>query len=86
MLGASRMLAEHALTEEQQHEQTRRECRLDHHQRRQQQRQDLQRPTEDRQPRAQQPAGAFQQPAYERHAQVLLGRRFLGVQRLQGDP
>jgi len=86
VLGAARVLAEHPLAEQQQHEQARRERRLHNHQRRQQQRHHLQRPAKDRQARAEHPAGAFEQPAHERHPQVLLGRRFAGVHRLQGDP
>jgi hypothetical protein len=86
MLGAPSMLAQHPLAQEQQHEQPGGERRLHDDQRREQQRQHLQRPTEDRQPRTQQPAGAFEQPPHECHTQVLLGRRLLGVQRLQGNP
>jgi hypothetical protein len=86
MLSSSGVLAEHPLAEEQQHEQPRRERRLHHDQRRQQQRHDLQRPAEDRQARAEQPAGASQQPPDERHAQVLLARRLPRVHRLQRDP
>jgi len=48
VLAAPGVLAEQAPAEVQQHEQARRERRLDHDQRRQQQRHDLQRPAEDR--------------------------------------
>ena len=56
VLVAPGVLAQHPLAQEHQHEQAGRERRLHHHQRRQQQRQHLQRPAEDRQPRAEQPA------------------------------
>jgi len=85
-LGASGVLAEHPLAQEQQHQQSRRERRLHDDQRRQQQRHDLQRPAENRQARAEHPAGAPEQPPHERHPQVLLPRRLPGVHRLQGDP
>ena len=86
MLAAPRVLAEDPPAEVQQHQQTGGERRLDDHQRRQQQRHDLQRPAEDRQARAHQPAGAFEQAPNQRQAQVLLVGRLLGVDRLQGDP
>jgi len=86
MLAAPRVLAEHPPGGVQQHEQPRGERRLDHHQGRQQQRHDLQRPAEDRQARAHQPARTLEQAADQRHAQVLVVRRLLGVHRLQRDP
>ncbi len=86
MLRAPGMLAEHLLAEEQQHEQSRCERRLNHHQWRQQQRDDLEGPAQDRKPGAEQPAGAFEQSAHECHAQVLLGRGLPGVECLQNDP
>jgi len=86
VLAAPGVLAEHPPAEVQQHEQTRRERRLHDHQRRQPQRQHLQRPAEDRQARAHQPAGALEQPSHQRQAQVLLVRRLLRIHRLQGDP
>ena len=80
------MLAEHALAEEQQHEQTGGERWLDHDQRRKQQGDHLQRPAEDRQPGADQPAAAPEQPLYERQAQMLIVGRLARIHRLQGDP
>ena len=87
VLVAPGVLAEHPLGEEQQHQQARRERRLHDHQRRQQQRDDLQRPAEDRQPRAEQPARAPEQVAHQRQrAGARSLRRLLGVHRLEGDP
>ncbi len=86
MLAASRMLAEHPLREEQQNQQAGGERRLDHHQRSQQQRDNLQRPAEDRQTGAGQPARAPEQVAHQRQAQVLVCGRLLGIHRLEGDP
>ncbi len=80
------VLAEHPLSQEQQHDQSGRERRLHHHQRSEQQREDLQRPAEDRQTRAEHPAPAPDQPPDQRQAQVLFRGRLLGVHRLQGDP
>jgi hypothetical protein len=80
------VLAEHALAEEEQNEQPRRERRLYDHEWRQQQRHDLQREAEDRERRAQQPARAPDQAPHEREAQLLLAGRLLGVKRLQDDP
>lgn len=80
------MLAEQALRDEHQHEQAERKRRLDHHQRSQQQGEDLQRPAEDRQPRAGEPAGAPGKAPDERHTQVLLLGRLTGIQRLERDP
>jgi len=57
-----RVLAQHPLSQEHQHEQARGQRGLDHDQRRQQQRDHLQRPAEDRQARAQHPAPAPDQP------------------------
>ena len=86
MLVAPGVLAENPLRREQQHHQPDRERGLDHDQRRQQQRDHLQRPAEDRQRRAQQPARPLQQAPQQRHAQVLAGGRALGVDRLVDDP
>ncbi len=86
VLDATRVLMQHALGKEHQYEQPRGERRLHDHERRQQQRDELQRPAEDRQARAEQPARAAQQAPREREAQVLAVRRFLRVQRLQRDP
>lgn len=80
------MLAEHALRDEHQHEQADGKRRLYDHERSQQQGEDLQRPAEDRQPCAGQPAGAPEQAPDERYAQVLLVGRLPGVQRLECDP
>lgn len=86
VLVAPSVLAEHSLCQEQQHQQAERERRLHDHQRSQQQRHDLEREAEDRQARAQQPAGAPDQAPRQRQAQVLVVGRLLGVHRLQGDP
>lgn len=86
VLVAPGVLAEHALSQEQQHDQTGRERRLHHHQRGEQQCQHLQRPAEDRQARAEHPAPAPDQPPDQCQAQVLFRGRLLGVHRLQGDP
>jgi len=86
VLIASRALVEHPFGQQHQHEQARRERRLDDHQRRQQQRHDLQWPAEDREARAEQPARALGQIPRERETQVVLARGLLGVHRLQGDP
>lgn len=86
VLAAPRVLVQHPLREEHQHEQTGCERRLHDDERREQQRDDLQRPAEDRETRAEQPACAAQQAPGEREAQMLAGRRVLGVERLQRDP
>jgi hypothetical protein len=86
VLAAPCVLVQHPLREEHQHEQTGGERRLHDDERREQQRDDLQRPAEDREPRAEQPARAAQQAPGEREAQVLAWRRVLGVERLQRDP
>ncbi len=82
----ARVLAEHPLPHEHKHEQARGERGLHDDQRREQQRDHLQRPTEDRQARAEHPAPASDQPPDQRQAQMLLAGRFLGVHRLQRDP
>lgn len=76
------MLAEHAPAEEEQHEQPSCKRRLHDHERRKQQRHDLQRPAEDRQPGPEQPARSHNQVACEPEAQVHLVRGTLGVHRL----
>lgn len=80
------VLAQHPLAEEHQHEQARGERRLNDYERCQQQRDQLQRPAQDRQASAQQPAPTSRQAPREREAQVLHAGRLLGVHRLQGDP
>lgn len=86
VLRAPGVLVEHALREEHQHEQAGGQRRLHDDQRREQQRDDLQRPAEDRQARTKQPARATHQAPGERQTQVLIVRRLLGIHRLQGDP
>ncbi len=86
VLVAPGVLVQHALADEQQHQQSGGQRRLHDHQRRQHQCDHLQRPAEQRQARAEQPARAPQQVPHERHAQVLLVRRLAGVHRLQGNP
>jgi hypothetical protein len=80
------VLAEHALAEEQQHEQAGGQRWLDHHERGQQERQYLQRPAEHRQPGSRQPARPPEQVERERWMQVLGVGGALGVHRLQRDP
>jgi hypothetical protein len=80
------VLAEHPLTDEHQHEQARGERGLHHDQRREQQRDHLQRPTEDRQARAEHPAPTLDQAPDQRQAQVVAVRRLLGVHCLERDP
>jgi hypothetical protein len=82
----ARVLAEHPLAQQQQHEQPARERRLDDHERCEQQGQQLQGKAEYRQARAQQPAPAPEQSPCERQAQMLLVRRLLRIKRLEGDP
>jgi hypothetical protein len=79
-------LAQHPLGQHQQHEQAGGKRRLYDHQRRQQQRQHLEREPEDRQARAEQPSCAPDKPPHERDTQVLVVGRLLCVHRLQGDP
>jgi len=85
LVGAG-VLAKHPLAEEHQHEQAGRERRLHHHERREQQRDHLQRPAEDRQARAEHPTSAPDEAPHQRQAQVLLVGRLLGVHRLERDP
>ncbi len=86
VLVASPALSEHPLAHEQQHEQAGCERRLHEHERREEQRDHLQRPAEHREPRAEQPAPALEQPARERDPQMEAARRLLRVHRLQRDP
>src|SRR5205823_1541090 len=71
---------------EHQHEQAHGQRRLHHDQRREQQRHDLKRPPQDREPGAEQPAPTPHQAPCEREAQVLLVRCLARVERLQSDP
>ena len=80
------VLTEHSLSHEHQHKQAGGERGLHDDQRREQQRDHLQRPAEDRQARAEHPASALEQAPDERQAQMLLAGRFLGIHRLQRDP
>lgn len=86
VLEPTRSLAEQTLAHEHQHEQAGGERRLHDHQRREDQRDHLQRPAEHREPRPEQPAPAPDQPRGEREPQVVVQRRLLGVHRLVGDP
>ncbi len=79
-------LAEHALAEEQQHEQADGHRRLHDHERDQQQGNDLQRPAKHRKPGSREPACTAQQVQGKRGVQVLGVRSALGVHRLQRDP
>jgi hypothetical protein len=65
------MLVQHSLREEHQYQQPGRERRLHDHQRRQQQGDELQRPAEDGEGGAEQPAPAAHKTPGERQAQVL---------------
>jgi hypothetical protein len=86
VLASPGTLAEHALAEEQQHEQADGHGRLNDHERNQQQRDDLQRPAEHRKPGSRQPARAAQQVEGKRGVQVLGMGGALGVHRLQRYP
>jgi hypothetical protein len=86
VLVAAGVLAQHALPDEQQHQQAGSQCRLHDDQWRQQQSHNLQRPAEDRQSRSEQPAGASEESRDECQPQVLLVGCLACVQRLQGDP
>ena len=86
VLVPARVLAEHPLSHEHQHEQARGERGLHDDQWREQQRDHLQRPTEDRQARAEHPTSAPEEAPDEGQAQMLLAGRLLGVHRLQRDP
>jgi len=86
VLAPAGVLAQHALAEEQQHEQAHGHRRLDHDERCQQQRHHLQWPTEQRQSRAGQPARSPEQAERKRRVQVLGMGGALGVHRLQRDP
>jgi len=79
-------LVEHALAEEQQHEQAHGHRRLNDDKWRQQQCHHLQRPAEQRQSRPRQPARPSDQVQRERGVQVLGVGGALGVHRLQRDP
>ncbi len=86
VLEAPRPLAEHPLAHEHQHQQPCCERRLHDHERREQEREDLQRPAEHREPGAEEPSPAPDQPRDEGESQVRLGGSLLGVHRLEGDP
>ncbi len=86
VLGSACVLAEHALSEEHQEDEPRRERGLDHDEGGEQQCDHLQRPSEDRQRRAEEPARAGEQPAQQRDAQVLVLWRLLRIGRLKRDP
>ncbi len=86
VLVAAGPLAEHVLADQQQGQQAARESRLDDDEGSEQQRHHLQRPAEDRQARAEQPARALYEAPEEGQPQMLLLGRLSGVHRLQGDP
>jgi len=86
VLVGSPALAQHALAGEQQHQQPHGHRRLHDYQRCQVDGQQLQRPAQHRQARAQQPAAAFDEPPGQREAQVLLAGSLPGVHGLEGDP
>jgi hypothetical protein len=76
------VLAEHALAEEQEHEQSHGQRRLNHDKRCEQERENLQWPAEHRQARTGKPARPPDQVQGERGMQVLGVRGSLGVHRL----
>jgi hypothetical protein len=86
VLAPARVLAEHPLRGEDQHDQARRQRWLHDDQRSKQQRDHLQWEAEDRHPGAEQPARAPQQPPGKREAQVLVLGGLLGLGRLIGNP
>jgi hypothetical protein len=86
VLDATRPLAEHSLAHEHQHQQPCCERWLHDDQRRQQERDHLQRPAEHRETGAEEPPLAPDQPRDEGEPQVRLGGSLLGVHRLEGDP
>jgi hypothetical protein len=85
-LASAGVLAEHPPPEEEQDEQAGRERGLHDDQWREQQRHDLQRPAEDREAGAEQPARAHDEVSGQAQAQVHLVRGTLGVHRLQRHP
>jgi hypothetical protein len=86
VLAPTRGLVEQPLAHQHQHEQSRRERRLDDDQRGQQQRHHVQWPAKDRHPGTHQPAGAHDQLTDETHAQVVAVRDLASVHRLQRHP
>jgi len=86
VLVSPRMLAKHALGEQHQYEQARRQRGLYDDERSEQQREHLQWPAEDREAGAEQPARALHEAPGQRETEVLLVWSLLGVHRLQGDP
>lgn len=79
-------LAEHPLSGDHQHEQSRGERRLDDDEWRMFEGDHLQWPSEHRKQRAEQPAPAAEQPCGEREAQMHVGGSLPCVHRLEGDP
>jgi hypothetical protein len=86
VLEATGPLAEQTLAHEHQHQQAGGERGLHDDQRREDQRDHLQRPAEHREPCPEQPAPAPDQPRGKRKPQMVVQRRLLGVHRLKGDP
>jgi hypothetical protein len=80
------VLAQHPLGEEHEHQQPGRERRLDDDEGGEKQRDHLQRPAEDREARAEQPAGPPDQSPDEGEAQMLVVGRLLGIHRLERYP
>jgi hypothetical protein len=80
------VLAQHPLGEEHEHEQAHGERRLDDHEGSEQQGEHLERPAQDGEACAQQPARSPDQTPRQREPQVLLVGRLLGVHRLERDP
>lgn len=86
LLTPARVLAEHAASEHEQHQEPGGERGLHDHQRREPQRQHLQRPSADRKAGAEQPAWAHRQVASQAKAQVHVMWGALGIPSLQRHP
>jgi hypothetical protein len=86
VLAPAGVLAEHPLSREHEHDESRRERGLHDDEGSEQQRDHLQREAEDRHPGAGEPARAPEQSPREGETQVLLVGRALGLCRLVGDP
>ena len=85
VLAPPRPLPQPRHPEPEQHHQAARQARLDHGQRRQQQRRDLQRPAGQPEQRRPQPPAVAQQPPQQREPQRVVVRDLARLQRLQRD-
>jgi hypothetical protein len=86
VLAPAGALVEHPLADEHQHQQAAGERRLHDDERREQQRDHLQREAENGQRRARQPACAHGELPQQADAQVVLGVHLARVERLKGNP